>query len=334
MSESMAASLSPESIMGTVAGFQQARVLLSAAQLDVFTHLAGGRKSAAELAHALHADTRALTYLLDALAGIGLLHKDAAGYWNAPAALGLLVRGAPGSVLAALEHFAHVWDRWSTLTTVVRTGRPVDFQEVNDRGTDELESFLGAMDVIARGSAAQVAQAVGLTGVRRMLDVGGGAASYVVAFAQAEPTLTGVVLDLPNVVPIARRGIERAGIQDRLTTLTGDYRTGTFPTGFDMVLLSAIVHINSPEENAYLVRRCASSLAPAGRLVIRDFIMAPERTQPVGGALFAINMLVGTQGGGTFTEAEMRAWMEGAGLTDVHTVDLPGMNALMIGSKA
>jgi cyclopropane fatty-acyl-phospholipid synthase-like methyltransferase len=204
---------------------------------------------------------------------------------------------------------------------------------VNQRGSEWLESFLGAMDVFAREAAPQVAAAVGLSGVRRMLDVGGGAASYAIAFAQAEPELTAVVFDLPNVVPIAQRHIRRAGLEARLTTQAGDYRTDTFGSGFDLALLSAIVHSNSFEENADLVRRCYDALVPGGRLVIRDFIMSPDRTQPAPGALFAINMLVSTEGGGTYTEAEMRAWLETAGFREIQRIDLPGMNALMIGRR-
>ncbi|NLC58422.1 MAG: methyltransferase domain-containing protein [Armatimonadetes bacterium] len=324
----------PQAIMEMARGFQESRMLLSAAELDVFTHLAGGRHGAAELAQAIGADARALAALLDALVALGVLEKDRDGtYGNTPTTAQLLVRDAPGSMLAALAHSAHMWERWSALTDVVRSGRPAALPEVNQRGSEWLESFLGAMDVFAREAAPQVAAAVGLSGVRRMLDVGGGAASYAIAFAQAEPELTAVVFDLPNVVPIAQRHIRRAGLEARLTTQAGDYRTDTFGSGFDLALLSAIVHSNSFEENADLVRRCYDALVPGGRLVIRDFIMSPDRTQPAPGALFAINMLVSTEGGGTYTEAEMRAWLETAGFREIQRIDLPGMNALMIGRR-
>lgn len=325
---------SPQAITEMARRFQESRVLLTAAELDLFTHLAGQRRSAAELAQAIGADTRALTKLLDALVALGTLLKEENAYRNTPVAERFLVRDAPDSVLAALKHSAQMWDRWSALTEVVRTGKPAQYREVNERGQEWLESFLGAMDVFAREAAPQVAAAIGLSGVRRMLDVGGGAASYAIAFARAEPQLTAVVFDLPNVVPIARRNIERAGLSHRITTQAGDYRVDTFDTGFDLVLLSAIVHSNSLEENADLVRKCFAALAPGGRLVIRDFIMSPDRTQPPAGALFAINMLIGTEGGGTYTEAEMRAWLSDAGFAQIDRVDLPGMNALLIGTRA
>lgn len=322
-----------QSVMGIANGFQESRVLLTAAELDVFTPLAGGPRTAQDLAQEIGADARALAYLLDAVTALGLLRKDAGAYANTPAAQESLVRGAPNSILAALAHFGHLWDRWGTLTNVVRTGHPAAFEEVNDRGPEFLEAFLGAMDVIARGTAPQVADAVGLAGTKRMLDVGGGAASYAIAFARAEPGLKAVVFDLPNVVPIAQRNVAAAGLSGRITTQAGDYRTDTFGSGFDLALLSAIVHSNSPDENAELVRKCYDALEPGGRLVIRDFIMSPDRTAPAAGTLFAINMLVGTEGGGTFTEAEMRGWMEGAGFEDVTRLDLPGMSACMVGTR-
>lgn len=311
--------------------FQTSRPLLTAVELDLFTRLGDARLTASELARAMGVDERALSYLLDALAAQRLLEKVSGGYQNTAEGRTLLVRGAPGSILAVLEHYANLWVRWATLTEVVRAGHPVARRE--EGGAGSLESFLGAMHALAQESAPQVAEAIGLKGVRRMLDVGGGAASYSIAFAQAEPGLTAVVFDLPDVVPIARRNIEAAGLQERITTQAGNYHEDAFETGFDLVLLSAIVHSNSQQENAALVRKCFDALAPGGRLVIRDFIMSPDRTEPAPGALFAINMLVNTPGGGTFTEAEMRSWLDAAGFTDTRRVDLPGMNALMIGTR-
>jgi len=216
---------------------------------------------------------------------------------------------------------------------VVRTGRPADLAEINERGPEWIESFLGAMAVFSRARAPQVGAAIGLSGVRRMLDVGGGPGTYDIAFARAEPGLSAVVFDLPNAIHIAERNIAAAGLSDRITTQAGDLRTDEFGSGFDLVFVSAIVHMLSCDENADLVRRCAVALAPGGRLVIQDHIMSEERTSPVPGAIFAINMLVGTEGGSTYTEGEMRAWMEGAGLEGVRRIDLPGPNGLMVGTR-
>ncbi|MDH7571600.1 MAG: methyltransferase [Armatimonadota bacterium] len=324
----------PEAIFGVGSAFQQSRVLITAAQLDLFTLLSSGPQSVQTLAARLGANRRALTRVLDAVVAMGLLEKSGETYRNTPAAQAFLVRGAPESMLAALEHMGNMWERWGRLTEIVRTGKPAALPRVDDRGDAFLESFLGAMDALARHAAPQVAAAVGLSGVRRLLDVGGGAGSYAIAFARAEPALEAVVFDLPNVVPIAQRNIQKAGLAHRITTRAGDYHTDSLGSGFDLALLSAIVHSNTFEENARLVRKCYQALEPRGRLVIRDFIMSPDRTEPPAGALFAINMLVGTEGGGTYTEAEMREWMEDAGFEGVHRVDLPGMNALMIGRRS
>lgn len=323
----------PQSILAVSGGFQQSRVLLTAAQLDLFSRLVADPLSSGDLASMLGVDARALGMLLDALTALGFLHKSGGRYSLSDDSRTFLVRGAPRSILGVLEHHANIWDRWHTLTEVVRTGCPVPYPDVNDRGEQWLESFLGAMDALARDAAPHVAAAIGLAGVRRVLDVGGGAASYAIAFALAQPALTAVVLDLPNVTPIARRAIVRAGLEARIATVDGDYDRDELPGGFDLVLLSAIVHSCSPAEIAELFRKCHRALAPGGRLVVRDFVMAPDRTAPAPGALFAINMLVGTDGGGTYTEAEMRGWMEEAGFADVRYADLPLMNALMIGRK-
>ena len=239
-------------------------------------------------------DERALTYLLDALVAQRLLDKVSGAYQNTPEGRALLVRDAPGSILAALEHYANLWTRWGTLTEVVRVGHPIACRE--EGGDGSLESFLGAMHALAQESAPQVAEAIGLKGVRRMLDVGGGAASYSIAFAQAEPGLTAVVFDLPDVVPIARPEHRARYLQERITT-----RATTISHLRDRLrsYSSAIVHSNSAEENAALVRKCFDALAPGGRLVIRDFIMSPDRTRARSRGALRDQHAVNTPGGGT-----------------------------------
>ena len=89
------------------------------------------------------------------------------------------------------------------------------------------------------------------------------------------------------------------------------------------MFLSAIIHSNSPDQNRTLLRKCALALNPNGTLVVQDFVMNENRTDPPAGAFFSLNMLVGTAAGDTYTESEIRDWMKEAGLSDINRVETP-----------
>jgi len=138
---------------------------------------------------------------------------------------------------------------------------------------------------------------------------------------------------LAKVIPIAQGHIESAGLAGRIRTRPGDLRTDKFGKGYDLVFVSAICHMLSDEENKGLVKRCFAALAPKGRLVIQDFILEPDRTAPKSAALFALNMLVGTEAGNTYTEAEYATWLREAGFQDVRHIRLPGPSGLIVGTR-
>ena len=111
-----------------------------------------------------------------------------------------------------------------------------------------------------------------------------------------------------------------AGLADRVTLVAGDYNTDLLPGGADFGWLSAIAHQNSREQNRALYAKIHSALVAGGTLVIRDVVMDAQRTQPPAGALFAVNMLVATEGGGTFTLDEFTQDLHAAGFTNVELV--------------
>jgi cyclopropane fatty-acyl-phospholipid synthase-like methyltransferase len=217
-----------------------------------------------------------------------------------------------------------MWEAWSTLTAAVRAGTAVLPPGVEGRQAAWTEAFIAAMHRGAESGAAELVRKVGAAGVRRLLDVGGGSGAYAIAFARANPELRAEVFDLAPVVPIAAKHIRAAGLAQRVTTRVGDLRTDDFGRGYDLILLSAICHMLGPEENQDLLTRCGRALARGGRIVIRDFILEPDKTAPRWAALFALNMLVATRSGATYTEAEYRGWLEAAGFGDITRPDPAG----------
>lgn len=319
----------PDNLQELVRGFMSSRAVLTALELDVFTAVGEGASSA-EVAKKIRADARATEMVLNALASLKLLEKKDETFLNSPASARFFVEGTPDSARGGLLHTAHLWHRWSTLTECVRAGTSV---EPRQRDATSTAAFIAAMDRNARERAALVLKAVGTCDIGRMLDLGGGSAAYSIAFARAIPGLTSEIMDLADVIPLTLEYIRRAGLTDRVTLRPGDMLQDSLGQDYDLVLLSAICHMFSADENRALFRRIHAALAPQGRLVVQDFILEPSKTAPHFAALFSLNMLVGTRGGSSYSEPEYADWLRDAGFQDVHRVRLPGPSGLMIASQ-
>jgi SAM-dependent methyltransferase len=322
--------LSPKPIMELATAFQRSRPLLTAFELGLFTVLNSEARTSADTAAALETDPRATDRLMNALVGLGLLEKHGGRFSNTPMAEAYLVRGRP-EYLGGLGHTNHLWDTWSRLTDAVRAGHPAGVDEINDRGDDWLRPFIAAMHSRARQVAGEVVAMLDLDGVSRVLDVGGGSGAYAMAFARAHRGISAVVFDLPNVIPLTRTYIAQEGLSAEVTTSTGDYLTAPLGDSFDLVFLSAVIHSNAADDNRLLFRKAAHALAPGGQLVVQDFLMNEQRDGPVLAALFALNMLVGTPEGDTYTEPEVRAWMAEAGFRSIVRKDTSFGTNLLIG---
>ncbi len=326
-----AAGVVPDELMGMIRGYQESRIMLTAIELDVFTAIAGGA-TAAEVAQRCRTERRATELLLNALVALDVVRLARDRYQNAPVAARFLVADSRDDARTALRHNLSLWTTWSSLTQAVREGHVTLRAQMRERDDDWTVPFIAAMHRGAAARAPSVVAAVGAGSVRRMLDVGGGSGAYAIAFAQANPELAAVVLDLPTVLPITEGHIEAAGLSGRITTRAGDLRTDDLGRDYDLVFLSSICHMLGPKGNQDLLARAARALAPGGRVVIQDFILEPDRTRPRQAVLFAINMLVGTEAGGTYTEAEYASWLTAAGLGAVRRIRLPGPADLVVGA--
>ena len=327
-----AAGILPDDLNLTLRGYMESRALLTALELDIFTAVGNGA-TAAEVAQKISTHPRATEMLLNALASMGMLLKHQGVFRDTPVTARYFAEGSKDNARPGLIHTANIWHRWSNLTDCVRAGTAVGHQEMAERDNDWTKPFIAAMHRNAAERTPLVVQAVGTGPAERLLDVGGGSAAYSIAFAKANEKLHATVLDLPPVLPLAQGHINAAGLAGRVETRAGDLRRDPLGKGFTLVLVSAICHMLSPEENQDLLRRCFEALAPQGRVVIQDFILEPDKTAPRHAALFAVNMLVGTEAGSTYSHEEYSAWMRGAGFEEVRHLRLPGPSGLMMGRR-
>jgi predicted O-methyltransferase YrrM len=304
--------------------------LLTAFELGLFTALGDARKTSAEVAAALATGPRATDRLMNALTVIGLLEKEGERFANAPAAARYLVEGEP-DYMAGLMHAVNLWDSWSTLTAAVRAGTSVYERPGDEAGERRTEAFIAAMHYGASRRAERLVAMLELDGVARVLDVGGGSGAYAMAFVRAREGLTATVVDLPRVTPLTRRYVAEAGLSQKTEVVERDAVDEALPRGYDLVFMSQLLHSNSPKENVALIANGAASLNAGGRLVVQDFVVDEGRAGPPAAVIFALNMLVATEAGDTYTESEIRGWMAAAGLADVERVDTDYETTLMIG---
>lgn len=314
-------------------GYRACQVLLTANRLGLFESLAGGPKTAEALSARLEADSRGLRILCDALVSLRLLEHGSEGYVNAPLAEQYLLSSSPISRVHSLLHAARLYERWSRLYDVVKNGEPVADEHLDTELLGDEKAFARAMADIGRVSAVTTAESLDLEGVDRLLDVGGGPAIYAIEVARRNPDLHVVVFDSRDTLSIATAKIRAAGLQDRISCQAGNALEDDLGGPYDVVFLSNVVHIYSAADNRRLLARCAAAVAAGGRLVIKDFLLDEDRLAPPGGALFAVNMLVSTEGGDCYTVAEVTDWLSAVGLRFESLEEVATKSRLLIARK-
>ena len=313
--------------------FMATRVFLTGAELDLYSLLAPKPLSIDEIVTGKKADQRGMTILLDALSALGFLIKDGRKYQTEMSITSLLTSNSPNSVLPAVFHMCKLWHSWSKLTDVVMGKLPAQVKEQGVLADDHIKAFIGAMHTVALKNAPEVVSAVNPGHARKLIDVGGGSGSYTIAFLNAVPDMKATLFDLPEVIEMAKDRINAAGMADRVTLTEGDFYRDELPSGHDLALLSAIIHQNSLVQNEMLYRKVYRALDSGGRIIVRDYVMSPDRTQPVEGAIFAVNMLAGTPQGGTYTFEEIKEGLSAAGFKRIRLIQTKGMFSLVEGFK-
>ncbi|HNR30719.1 MAG TPA: methyltransferase [Candidatus Hydrogenedentes bacterium] len=291
--------------------FRQSRILFAAHDHNVFAFLEEDR-GADDVAQRIGCSVRGTTMLLDGLVALDLVTKHGGRYRNGPVATTCLVPGKPAYQGAILRHTQRSWDAWSRLSEAVRTGTGVK-QGSHRPATGELRDFILGMSNIAFLSAPDLLEHIDIAPFKHLLDVGGGPGTYTITFLKANPRLRATIMDLPPVIEIARDQVAVAGLEERVAYRPGDCTADDLGSGYDLILVSNIVHILSADQNARLVRKCHDALESGGTLIIKDFLTDPDRSGPAFSLIFALHMLLHTEAGGTYSIEEVRRWTDDAG---------------------
>jgi ubiquinone/menaquinone biosynthesis C-methylase UbiE len=305
--------------------FGKTRVLTVASRTGILTRLAQSAATAAQVAGDLSLDTLATGKIVRALCSLGVVEAAGDRYQVVEELRPHLLPGDL-DLTPFIDHAHGLYDRWgSTLEEWVRTGT----QKRKKRSGDRLLKFGQGMRASATLMAPQVIKALdGFTGVKKVLDVGGGIGGYARFFIHAAEDVRVTVLDIPEVAELGKESFKD---EDRVDFIGGDYHDTDFGSGYDLVLMANILHIESTQDAAALVARAAEACSRGGRVAVVDFAIDDDKRENVMGCLFAINM---RSFGDTHSEPQIRGWMRAAGISDVKTFDFPPAHWMIAGTTS
>lgn len=326
----------PEKIFETFFAFASTRVLVTGIDLEVFTLIAGGCHTAAEIAEAASSSARGIEILLNSLAGLKFITKSNGGYDLTPLAEKFLVKGKPAYFGDFVQHADLLWEPWSNLSEVVRTGRP--FKRLDkEHGPEFFQKMVSQLFPMSYPGAKAAALALGVGSSWKdlnVLDVAAGSGAWSIAFAESDPGTRVTAHDWHNILEITKGFVDRFNMNQKFSYLAGDISDVDFGQNhYDLVILGHICHTEGEERTHKLFSRAFRSLKRGGKLLIADMIPDDDRCCTVFPLLFAVNMLINSTEGNTFTMAEYREWLKEAGFKNVTTIDAPGPSPLIIASK-
>lgn len=303
-------------LLAVSGSYWQTCVLHAGVKLGLFTHLDDTPLTAPVLAEKIGGDVDGTTRLLDALTAMALLSKQNDRYENTPAARIYLSRDSDQYVGHMILHHHHLMESWCRLDEAVISGEPISEHTPIDENTRR-EHFLMGMFNNASLLAPDLVQAFDLSRRRHLLDLGGGPGTYAIHFCRQNPTLKATVFDLATTRPFAEKTIARYHLSHRIEFMAGNYIEADICGHYDVVWMSQIVHSEEPAAVQSLIKKVAAILEPGGMIMIHDFILEDTRDGPLFPALFALNMLVRTPSGRSYSQKQLTEMISRAGFKHI-----------------
>lgn len=320
----------PERIFSLLNAFQNTAALRSGIELDVFTAIGGGSNTPVLLAAKTRASERGLRILCDYLTIMGLLTKEDGRYGLAPDSAIFLDRHSPACLGSVVGFLGAEWHRSNveSLTAAVRKGGTVGAHGDNSKPHDEVwVAFARSMAPLTIPAANFIAQLVGASEGKpcRVLDIAAGHGMYGITIARKNQNARIVALDWPAVLTVALENAQAAGVVERYETRAGSAFETEFENGYDVVLLTNILHHFDQSTCETLMRKVHAALKPGGKAITLDFVPNEDRVSPAVAAAFSLNMLVGTEAGDAYTFSEYQKIFANSGFAKTEFQQIPDM---------
>ena len=332
------AAVTPERIMQFAWGYVPTLVLEAAIHHHVFDALDSGAKTVKETAAATGASERGLRSIMNLLVGLNFLAKvDTDHYGLTPESATFLVSTRPSFMGGILKHTSqHLIPRWLKLNDVVATGKPTAAVNQEGSGTEFFLQFVEDIFPMSYPAARMLAGHLKLAEAMetvRVLDLAAGSGVWGIALAQSSDKVTVTAVDWADVLPATRKTVARFGLTDRYAFVDGDLLAADFGHGQNVATLGQILHSEGEARSRQLLRKTFDALAPGGTIAIGEFLVNEDRTGPVNGLCFAVNMLVNTDDGDTYSFGEISSWLTEAGFTNPRQLQSPGPSPLILATK-
>jgi precorrin-6B methylase 2 len=321
-------------------GFAYAPPLIISAAVNnrVFDTLGGGAKTVEQVEKETGASARGLRAIMDALVGLELLKKDRQSRYSlTPESQAFLTGDRPGSLAGFFGSILPVMaSRWLRLTDIVRDGRPAVAVNQETEGTEFFSQLVETIIPMSHASAQKLADHLKVAKAKeqvRLIDLAAGSGIWGIAVIQKSPRVRVTALDWPGMIPTTKRVTEKFRVRDRFDFIEGDLLEANFGSAYDVATLGHILHSEGEQRSRQLLKKTFRALKSGGTIAIAEWLVNDERTRPLPSLMFAVQMLVNTEKGGTFSFNEIKQWLEDAGFKRVRKLRAPGPSPLILATK-
>jgi cyclopropane fatty-acyl-phospholipid synthase-like methyltransferase len=263
------------------------------------------------------------------MVSLGLLERDNDRYRNSAVA----ARFLSGTTGTDLRPVLRLWDRvsyplWASFENVVRAGEGQ--RQFNRFSDEEQRIFSAGVEAASAASADALATKYDFSCHRRVLDVGGGTGSFLIAILRRHAALQGTLFELPGACAVARQRLAREPEGARISVVEGDLFKGTLPSGYDALILANTVHVLSAGHNVELLRNMRAGAERSARLLLVDIWMDENHTQPPAAPLRSGEFLLFSGEGQVYAEVEADEWLPQAGWRKLERRPLAGPSSVII----
>ena len=331
--------VTPERIMQFAWGYIPPLVLEAAIRHQVFDVLDAGAKTVQEVHEATGASKRGLTAIMNALVGLEFLARDDQGRYSlTPESSAFLVSTKPGFHGGVIRHCSeHLIPKWLHLNDIVGAGKPVESVNQQAEGAEFFQKFVADIFPLSYPAARTLAQNLNLDGggpAIEVLDLAAGSGVWGIALAQASERVRVTAVDWSGVIPVTKKMAAGFGLTNRFSFIEGDLLQVPFGEHHTVATLGHILHSEGEERSRALLQKTFRALASGGTIAIAEFLVNPDRRGPLNALFFAVNMLVNTDNGNTYSFEEISSWLGEAGFVNPRTLDAPGPSPLILATKS
>ena len=330
--------VTPERLMQFGFAYAPPIIIAAAVSNKVFDSLESGSKTVDQISKETGASARGLRMLMNALVGLELLKKDRhRKYSLTPESAAFLVSNKPGALAGFFRlNVTQLVSKWLQLGDVVRTGRPAQAVNQEGEGTEFFSGLVENIIPMSYATAQTLADHLKLAKAKnevRVLDLAAGSGIWGIVLAQASARVRVTAVDWAGMIPTTKRITQKFGVGARFKFIEGDLLEADFGSGYDIATLGHILHSEGEERSRQLLKRPFRALKSGGTIAIAEWLVNDERTEPLPSLMFAVQMLVNTEKGDTFSFNEIKSWLEKAGFKKVRKLEAPGPSPLILATK-